>query len=140
MKILSRSVEVSKSTDEVNKILRTSAFVFSKSKFAANSFKFYVKRKHQSRGIYPALIPVSGDISSCKGNTKVNMEVHADVSAVLGGILLLIGMIGIVWCYLKYSQWWFSYLGMILVGICIVLIYLGEGKDVLDQLENKLLR
>ena len=138
MRILSRYVTVSKTIEEVNKILRGSASSLLKPSFFSNHFSIYVIRKYAWRGFF--IIPIKGSTLESVDNTKITMEIHAEATTVIGAILILLGLVGLLWCYVYSSERWFPFIGLVIIGILSILQFIWEAKDVLDQLENKLQR
>ena len=101
MKILSKCVTVSKSMEEVNKILCSSASPLFKPSFCSNQFSIRVVRKDSWRGFF--VIPIKGNISESVGNTRVTMAIHAEATTVISAILVLLGLVGLLRCLVCLS-------------------------------------
>ena len=138
MIIISRCVTVSKTIEEVNEILRGSAYPLIKPSFYQNYFSIRVVRKYPGRGF--RIIPIKGSIVASKDYIKVIMEIHVESTVVIGAILVLLGLVGLLWCYVCSSERWLPFVGSAIIGIIIILEFIWDTKDVLDQLENKLQR
>ena len=138
MRILSKCVVVPKPVEDIKRIILTSAFIFSKPKFVSNTFSIWVGRRYRCRDRF--FIPIKGTVLEADDKTKIVLEVHAEASIVISGILILAGVVGLLWSYVYSAEGWFIFLMPILMGILVSLQFICEGKDVLDQLEEKLRR
>lgn len=136
MRILSRRVLVQKSLDEVQRILRSSAYRFSKPVFSGHSFSMYCAKRYNG-GII-SLIPIKGTVVHGAQMLEVKLTVCAGLSFWIGGITTVLAIVGMFWCILLGSSRWVAYMGMLLFGFFILGQNFWEGSAILDRVEHKL--
>lgn len=138
MKILRRQVIVPKSIEEVTQILKSSAYYFPKAIFKESVFSMHCAKRHN--GGYLSLTHIRGNILEDEDSTMVILEVHANPYFFLGCAIIFLGIIGVFYCLVSYTNRWIPCLGMILLGLLVSGQPVWEGLELLDLLEHKLMR
>lgn len=137
MKIRTRKVTVSKSAEEVLKIMKGASCPWARRWFDAHSFSF--NRVVRGNGRI-SLIPVYGTVRELENQTEVTLEIHANAVCYLWGMISCAGVLLLLWqCILGGPGWRFSAL-FLLIGIVGCGIPVMTASHILDQLEIKLKR
>lgn len=137
MVLLSRQVNVQKSHKEIYQIIKTFPHYFSKEYGDKESFSMHCAIRYN--GSLISLIKVTGKIRECSPFIIITISTHADLSFYIGCFLSLVGLLGILWCYLSFSLRWVPCLGALALGLFVSSQSIWKGKDLLDRLERKLL-
>lgn len=138
MKILTRQVIVSKTIQEANQILRSCAYYFPKAIFKESAFSMHCAKRHN--GGYLSLTHIRGTVIECEDRTIVTLEIHANLYFFLGCLIILLGIITLIYCFVSSTNRWIPCLGMILLGLFVCGQRLWEGSELLDLIEHKLKR
>lgn len=138
MKILARHLMVSKSVDEVTGILKSSAYYLPKAIFENTEFSMY--RAKRRNGGYLSLTRISGSMLENEDGTMVSLEIHANLNFYIGCIIIILGIMGVIYCIVSNVNRWIPYLGMIILGVLISGQTLWESVEMLDLLQHKLMR
>lgn len=138
MKILARHLIVSKSVGEISEILRSSAYYLPKAIFEKNAFSMY--RAKRRNGGYLSLTKISGSMLEQEDGTMVSLEIHANLNFYIGCIIIILGIMGLIYCAVSIASRWIPYLGMIILGVLISGQSLWESVEMLDLLQHKLMR
>ena len=138
MKILTRMVSVDKSISEVVQTLKSSAYHFPAAKF--NEYVFSMRCIKRRMGRHSTMMIVKGCILDNEDPTKVVLEIHANWDFFLGAAIIILGIMGLIYCLIAKIDRWIPCLGMTTLGILISGQTLLEGVELLDLLEHKLKR
>ena len=105
MKIRTRKVTVSKSAEEVLKIMKGASCPWARRWFDAHSFSF--NRVVRGNGRI-SLIPVYGTVRELENQTEVTLEIHANAVCYLWGMISCAGVLLFLWqCILGGPGWRF---------------------------------
>ena len=137
MRIISRIVVTSRSTDEVTQILKNASSIYRPIKLVDNCFELaFPIRWHRN----PGILPVKGTIEHKNGFTEVKIEIHSGLVFRFIMALLLIAFLISVYGLLFQSASVYQVLAIVGVGILVYVLELFDGITCLDSLEHRLTR
>ena len=137
MRIISRIVVTSRSTDEVTQILKNASSIYRPIKLVDNCFELsFPIRWHRNSGI----LPVKGIIEHKNGFTEVQLEIHNRLLFCFGMLFFFLGILASTYSLLVKEVSIYPVLVGFGIGFFAYMIELFDGITCLDSLEHRLTR
>ncbi len=137
MYLIAKRLETTKTQQEVLEIIKSFAYFLPKAQFNNVNFVIYCAKRH--KGGILSLIPIKGTVVQREERTEICLSLCAGLGFYLGVFLVVLGALVLLWCLFSHSTRWIPGVGAIILGIIVGGQFLGEGNELLDKIEQKLL-
>ena len=138
MVVYSKSLSISKSSEEVINSIKSFASYTSKKSFYENGFSMHCIFRYNANMIHQSII--RGTVEPIGNKTEVTIELHSDVFCYLGWGLCAFGVLNLLICLARSSCGWIPSVGMIVMGLGLWGHSIWIGRVIIERLERELLK
>ena len=136
MKILTRRIVVQKTPEELQSIISSCSYRFTRIIFTGKDFSFLCPKRFN--GGIVGLFPIKGTISPIGTNLEVSLYACADIPFYFGILLAICAIAGIIRHFFLGLSECIFYIGVLLFGLLLMARTVWESSSLLDLIEKKI--